>query len=219
MSLDAARMTAWVVRCADLLTEHRAELTELDTAIGDGDHGDNLVRGFRAATKQIAERSEEGKAPQSAAAVLELLGASLLSHVGGASGPLLGTAILAAAKSVESAPEEETPSQVYARMMESGVGDLARRGRAELSDKTMLDAWEPAARAAHEAAASAASLPETIEAAYAAAQVGAEATRELRAVRGRASYLGERSRGHIDPGARSAVLILQAGVDVVRQAA
>lgn len=215
MSLDAARMSAWVARCADLMTEHHAELTELDTAIGDGDHGDNLVRGFRAATEQITERAEVGKAPQSASEVLQLLGASLLSHVGGASGPLLGTAILAAAKSLEAPVEGETPSQTFARMLESGSADLARRGRAELRDKTMLDAWEPAACAAREAADASAPLPEAIEAATTAAAEGAERTKPLRAVRGRASYLGERSRGHVDPGARSAVLILQAGLDVV----
>ena len=209
MSLDAAWALDWARRAAELIAENRAELTELDRAIGDADHGDNLERGMKAVVAKLDAAQQSGGVPASPGGVLKLVATTLMATVGGAGGPLLGTAFLKAARSSEAAAW--------------GPGDLARaleaRGHAISGDKTMADAWRPAAMAAREAAESGQDEVGVLAAAAQAAATGAQKTEPLQARRGRASFLGERSCGHRDPGAQSSALILQAALDAARDRA
>ena len=209
MSLDAAWALDWARRAAELIAENRAELTELDRAIGDADHGDNLERGMKAA-------QQAGGVPASPGGVLKLVATTLMATVGGAGGPLLGTAFLKAARSCEAAAWG--PGDL-ARALEEATSGLEARGHAASGDKTMADAWRPAAVAAREAAESGQDEVGVLAAAAQAAATGAQETEPLQARRGRASFLGERSCGHRDPGAQSSALILQAALDAARDRA
>lgn len=182
---------------------HRNELTRLDREIGDGDHGENLARGFHAVIGKLAT-----SAPVSPGAVLQLVATTLISTVGGASGPLLGTAFLRAGTAVGSAPALTGP--LVATALEAARDGVIARGKAEPGDKTMVDALAPAATAARAAAESGADVATVLRAAADAASAGADATEGLQARKGRASYLGERSVGHVDPGARSTAYLLEA---------
>lgn len=217
MSLDVAWARVWVERSAQVVAEHREELTALDAAIGDGDHGDNLDRGLSAAADQLRAADESGEAPATPGAVLASTAAVLLRTVGGASGPLLGTALLRAARGLEAAGTVVLASQDVVTLLETMADAVAVRGHAEEGDKTMLDVWRPAARAAAEAAGSGVGPVEVLRRAAGAGHAGAQATREMRARKGRASYLGDRSRGHLDPGACSSGLLLQAAVDAAAE--
>ncbi|MDA3643302.1 dihydroxyacetone kinase subunit L [Saccharopolyspora indica] len=188
---------------AATVTEHRDELIELDRVIGDADHGENMARGFRAVAAKI-----DTSAPETPGAVLKLCATVLISTVGGASGPLYGTAFLRAAAAVGDAPELD--GAAVAKAVQAGLEGVVARGRAEVGDKTMVDALTPAVEAAKNAAESGEGPAKVLAAAAEAAQQGAEATEPLVARKGRASYLGERSAGHIDPGARSTALLLSA---------
>nr|WP_203687412.1 dihydroxyacetone kinase subunit DhaL [Streptomyces sp. SID14515] len=168
-------------------------LTELDSAIGDADHGSNLQRGFTAVTAVL-----EKDAPATPGAVLTLAGRQLISTVGGASGPLYGTLLRRTGKALGDA-DEVTPEQL-AQAFAAGVAAVGQLGGAQAGDKTMLDALLPAAEA----------LATSFDGAANAARAGAEATVPLQARKGRASYLGERSIGHQDPGATSAALLVEA---------
>ncbi|WP_172121006.1 dihydroxyacetone kinase subunit DhaL [Actinomyces faecalis] len=210
MSLDAAWAAQWVRRTAAVVSEHRDELTALDTAIGDGDHGTNLERGYAAAVACLDEAVASGQDPQTPGAVLQLVASSLITTVGGAAGPLLGTAMLRASHTMEQTQADEL--QVV-RMLQAAADAVRLRGRAEAGDKTMLDAWQPAAAAAQAAAERGGDVVEVLQAAAAAAHEGARQTLPLKARKGRASFLGERSRGHLDPGACSTALIIQAAAD------
>ena len=200
-SLSVADLAAWVRRSAALIAGHAEELTELDAAIGDADHGANMKRGLTAAAEAVQTGSFT-----SADALLKKVGATLVSTVGGASGPLYGTFFLRAGGAV--AGLEVLDAQALASALEAGVGGLAARGRATTGEKTMLDAWSPALEALR-------AQPDDLAAAVRAAAEGREATKPMVATKGRASYLGERSAGHIDPGAASTVLLLTALDDVV----
>jgi dihydroxyacetone kinase-like protein len=189
-------VTAALRVVAHRISDARDELVELDRVIGDGDHGENLKRGF-----DIWLAAPELDSPD---AVLKTLATTLISKVGGAAGPLYGTAFLRAATAVKGHTELDVEA-VHAALAAALEGVLAR-GRAELEDKTMVDALTPAVAAAQTAA----TVPEALDAAATAAERGADATVELVARKGRASYLGERSKGHMDPGARSTALILRA---------
>ncbi|WP_299167992.1 dihydroxyacetone kinase subunit DhaL [uncultured Arthrobacter sp.] len=206
MALNAQWAEAWIRECSQVLTEHRSELIELDRAIGDADHGENMQRGFAAVVKKLDDGGQD-----TPAAVLKLTAMTLMSTVGGAAGPLYGTAFLRAATAVGDAAEID-PAAVVAFLTAARDGVVAR-GKAETGDKTMIDAWTPAVEAAETAQAAGASSLEVLEAAANAAQAGALATEPLSARKGRASYLGERSAGHRDPGAQSTALILQAAAD------
>ena len=199
---------------AATMIDHRAELTQLDQEIGDGDHGENLARGFSAVLSRVAD--PDAAVAQAATApaepgppgeVLRLVATTLISTVGGASGPLLGTAFLRAATVVGGAAEL-TP-ELVAQALTAARDGVTARGKAEAGDKTMVDALGPAAVAATAAAEAGADVPRVLAAAAEAAAAGAQATVELRARRGRASYLGERSIGHIDPGARGVAYLLE----------
>jgi phosphoenolpyruvate---glycerone phosphotransferase subunit DhaL len=193
---DGPGVVAAIRSVAAAVAGQRAELTRLDREIGDGDHGENLHRGFQAV---LAKLDDDGMAP---GAVLKLVAMTLMSTVGGASGPLYGTAFLRAATAVGDASQLDADA-VEAALAAARDGVQAR-GKAEPGDKTMVDALVPAAAARGD------SVAQVLSAAAAAAQDGAAATIPLVARKGRASYLGERSAGHADPGATSTAVILRA---------
>lgn len=197
----------WAARSAELVRTHRVELIELDRAIGDGDHGENLDRGFSAVMSKLSNT-----ACHNPGEVLKTIATTLLSTVGGASGPLLGTAFLRAAKSIGTADIDEG---AMVAMLEAALGGIQTRGKASEGEKTMVDAWAPAARAARDALADGMDIAGIMEEAAMAAADGAEATIPMVATKGRASYLGERSAGHQDPGAKSSALILKAAAEAI----
>ena len=185
------------------MEEHRKHLTQLDSAVGDGDHGNNMHRGFQAALERL-----EGTDPQTPSDALKAVSMALVNKVGGAAGPLYGTAFLRASTALSS-KEDLSPEDV-AGALEAALGGIKQRGKAEVGDKTIVDALEPAVEAAKEASTSGGGAGEVFREAAEAAEEGAEATVPLTARRGRASYLGPRSAGHMDPGARSTYLLLDA---------
>jgi dihydroxyacetone kinase-like protein len=201
MGCSGAEVASAVRAIATVVAAHRDELVDLDRAIGDGDHGENLKRGFDAVVSALD--SSEVDSP---AAVLKLVAKTLISKVGGASGPLLGTAFLRAATGLA---EVDGPS--VAAALRAALDGVVARGKAEVGDKTMVDALLPAVEAAE--AVRDKSVAEVLAAAAAAAETGAESTIPLVARKGRASYLGERSAGHLDPGARSTALLLRSLAD------
>jgi dihydroxyacetone kinase-like protein len=212
-SLGTAWAVAWTRRTAQAVAERREELIELDRQIGDGDHGENLNRGFTAVVAKLDALEEQ---PADVGAVLKLVATTLMSTVGGAAGPLYGTAYLRAAKVTASA---ELDSAAVVAMLEAGLEGIVARGKASPGEKTMVDAWTPAVEAAVAAADHGASPAAVLAAAAEAAQAGAVATTPLIATKGRASYLGERSAGHQDPGATSTALILDAAASTAAEAA
>ena len=188
---------------AAVVAEHRDELIQLDREIGDADHGENMDRGFRAVVSKM-----DTAEPETPGAALKLAATVLISTVGGASGPLYGTAFLRAAAAV--GDETELDAAAVAKALQAGMEGVVARGRAEVGDKTMIDALSPAVEAAKNAAEAGADSTKVLAAAAEAAHQGVQATEPLVARKGRASYLGERSAGHIDPGARSTALLLSA---------
>lgn len=206
MALDTAWAIDWVRRTAATIDEHRAELVTLDREIGDGDHGENLDRGFRAVLEAVDVGSFENPG-----AVLKLVATKLISTVGGAAGPLFGTAYLKAAQAAGEATELDADALVA--VLTAARDGVVSRGKAEVGDKTMVDAWSAAVDAAGTAAAAGEGPERVLEAAADAAVTGAESTDPLVARKGRASYLGERAVGHRDPGAQSTAYILRAAVD------
>jgi phosphoenolpyruvate---glycerone phosphotransferase subunit DhaL len=202
-SCDAAGVAAAVRSVAAVIIEHRDELVTLDREIGDGDHGENLKRGF---TAVVSKLDSPGETP---GAVLKLVASTLISTVGGAAGPLYGTAFLRAAAKLGQEPELTASSVVDA--LQAALDGVIARGKAEVGDKTMVDALTPAVKAARESVGDIASdIAAVLTAAADAADQGAQDTVPLVARKGRASYLGERSAGHMDPGARSTALLLRA---------
>lgn len=174
------------------ISEHRQELVRLDTAIGDGDHGTNLDRGMR----KVLEKLDVSE-PADAGAVLKAVAMTLISSVGGAAGPLYGTLFLQMGNAL--AGHSEVELEAYAQAWRKALDGVQARGKAEVGDKTMVDALVPAVQALQDAT----DLPEALQAAERAAQEGMKSTIPLVARKGRASYLGERSRDHQDPGATS----------------
>ncbi|MFC9353801.1 dihydroxyacetone kinase subunit DhaL [Arthrobacter sp. NPDC057013] len=202
MGLDVTWAVKWLTLSAQAMAEHRVELIELDRAIGDSDHGENMDRGFQAVLDKLAESP-----PETPGAALKLTAMALMSKVGGAAGPLYGTAFLRAATTLGDAVNVD--AEALAAALTAARDGIVARGKAEAGDKTMVDAWTPAVDAAAAAAADGDTLAVLIAAAE-AAEAGAVATDPLVARKGRASYLGERSAGHRDPGAASSALILRA---------
>jgi dihydroxyacetone kinase-like protein len=202
VGLDVNWAVKWLTLSAQAMAEHRVELIELDRAIGDSDHGENMDRGFQAVLDKVAESP-----PETPGAALKLTAMALMSKVGGAAGPLYGTAFLRAGTALGDAAYIDDAA-LAAALGAARDGSVAR-GKAESGDKTMVDAWTPAVEAAAAAAADGDTLAVLIAAAE-AAEAGAVATDPLVARKGRASYLGERSAGHRDPGAASSALILRA---------
>lgn len=201
-TLDVAWARRFVAEAAAVVAENRVALSELDRVIGDGDHGENLARGFAAVTAAI-EQAETATIGD----VVKLVATTLMSTVGGAAGPLYGTAFLRAAK-VTDAPTVD--GQGVHSLLDAALEGVVARGKAKVGDKTMVDAWQPAVEAAAVAADDGATPAAVLRAAADAAATGAASTDDLVALKGRASYLGERSVGHRDPGAASCVLLLDA---------
>ena len=205
--MDVALATAWLRAAAGSVTAEADLLTRLDSRIGDGDHGVNMRRGFTAVAAVLdgAELTEVG-------AVFVRAGSTLISKVGGASGPLFGSAFRALGRALPPGPEVGPADLVGA--LHAGLEAIRKLGGAQPGDKTIVDAYQPALAAFEEAVAGGAGLPEAAAGAARAAGDGARATTPLTARKGRASYLGERSAGHQDPGATSTWLIFQALADV-----
>ncbi|MGO4585505.1 dihydroxyacetone kinase subunit DhaL [Arthrobacter sp. 2RAF6] len=203
MGLGVEWAVQWLTLSARLMSEHREELIALDRAIGDSDHGENMDRGFRAVMEKLAQTP-----PETPGAALKLAAMALMSKVGGAAGPLYGTAYLRAATALgESA---DVDAAALAGALTAARDGIVARGKAELGDKTMVDAWSPAVQAADEVLVAGGDAVAVLAAAAEAAEVGAVTTDPLVARKGRASYLGERSAGHRDPGAASSALLLRA---------
>lgn len=210
MSLDAAWAQRWIELAAADIAEQRGYLVDLDRAIGDGDHGENMDRGFKAAVEALEQTQ-----PGSVAEVLKTVAKTLMSTVGGAAGPLYGTAFLRASKA---AGDGNLDGAGVAALIAGALDGIQARGKATTGEKTMVDAWTPALEAARAAAESGGDPAAVLEAAATAAEAGAAATEPMRATKGRASYLGERSIGHLDPGAVSTSLILRAAVRAAGEA-
>lgn len=205
--MSATERTAAVIHAmAAAMDENKKYLTKLDSEIGDGDHGNNMNRGFQAVLERL-----EGEDPGSPGEVLKAVSMTLISKVGGAAGPLYGTAFLRASSALSD--KEEISPEDAAEAIEAALGGVKQRGKAELEDKTIVDALQPAAEAAKEATGG--NVAEVFRAAAQAAEEGVEATKELVARKGRASYLGERAVGYQDPGATSTYLLLDAAARVL----
>jgi len=192
----------WLERTADVLHENRTYLTDLDSAIGDADHGINMDRGFSAVRDRFPTM-----ATMDISTRLRTVGSTLVSTVGGAGGPLYGTAYLRAA-GVAAGKQELSSADVVA-MLEAFLGGIVARGKAQPGEKTMVDALTPALASARQALDEGATLAQITRRAATAAEEGMKATIPMLATKGRASYLGERSIGHQDPGATSSWLILR----------
>lgn len=202
--LDGAWTRRWIEAIAAQVAARKSELTALDRAIGDGDHGENLDRGFQAVLGKLDGLDAE----PTPGAVLKLVATTLISTVGGAAGPLYGTAFLKGA--MAAGDREQLDAAALVEVLGAARDGIVARGKAESNDKTMVDAWTPAVEAA---AGAGDDVRAVLEAAAAAAAEGAVATEPLVAHKGRASYLGERAVGHRDPGAESSALMLRAAAD------
>ncbi|MBR7839405.1 dihydroxyacetone kinase subunit L [Actinospica durhamensis] len=203
---DAALGAAWLTAAADAVAREAERLSMLDAAIGDGDHGTNLKRGFAAVAAKLAEG-----VPATPGAVLVLTGRQLISTVGGASGPLYGSLLRATGKAL--GETESADVAALAAAFTAGVEAVAKLGGASVGDKTMIDALSPAVEALRAAAEDGVPTAQALDLAARAAEEGAQETVPLRARKGRASYLGERSEGHEDPGAASTALLLRVLAD------
>lgn len=198
---------SWIRSLGAVYEENRQYLTQLDSSIGDADHGINMDRGFKKALEKLPEVEDKD-----IGAILKMVGMTLVSTVGGAAGPLYGTLYMRAGMTADG-KMELSPQEVTA-MFEAGLQGVIQRGKAELGDKTMVDAMTPAVEAMKAALNGGGSLAEALQKACDAAQQGMEATIPMLAKKGRASYLGERSIGHQDPGATSTYLMFKTARDM-----
>jgi dihydroxyacetone kinase-like protein len=200
-------LLAWVEALQQVYADNKDYLTGLDSAIGDADHGINMNRGFTAVKAELEKTN-----PQDVSAVLKTVAMALIRTVGGAAGPLYGTFFMRAS-AVCAGKNELQPADVIV-MFEAGLDGVLQRGKAELNDKTMVDALRPALTAMQQALASGSDLKEILQQGVSAAEEGMKNTIPLQAKKGRASYLGERSIGHQDPGATSSYLMLKTAADM-----
>ena len=210
MTVTRTQIAAWLTRAAAALEANKEYLTELDAAIGDADHGNNMARGFNAVVDALP--AMEG---QDIGAMLKRTGMVLMSKVGGASGMLYSNFFLKAAAGA--AGKDELTDAELGELLTSGLGGIVQRGRAEPGDKTMIDAWNPAVAAFSTTLTDTGDLAAAMTASVDAARAGMEATVPMIARKGRASYLGERSAGHQDPGATSTVLLLESLAAALRE--
>ena len=206
--VTTAAFEAWVRRFADLVVEGRDHLTELDSAIGDADHGTNMDRGMKAAVAALNELGPAGAGP-----MLSKVGMTLVSTVGGASGPLYGTLFMRIGSALGDVPA--VPPEQVAAALRAGLDGVVARGKAQPEDKTMYDALAPAVDALEAGLKDGLGLTEALALAREAADAGRDATIPMLARKGRASYLGERSVGHQDPGATSVALLVAAAADTL----
>jgi dihydroxyacetone kinase-like protein len=198
----------WLQTFAIVVEENKDYLTELDAAIGDADHGINMERGFKKVVTQLPTVADKD-----IASILKMVSMTLISTVGGASGPLYGTLFLRASAVV--ADKQELSDQDMLAMLQAGLDGVVGRGKAQLGDKTMVDALSPAVTVFGQAVAAGENILSAMQKAVAAAEKGMQDTTPMQAKKGRASYLGERSVGHQDPGATSVYLMLQSLLDVI----
>lgn len=205
--LDTQWAQQWMALAAQYVAADREELNGLDRAIGDGDHGENLSRGFAAVVDKLDDQAHPGD-------VLKMAAMTLMSVVGGAAGPLYGTAFLRMATAFGA--QEDVSLSTFAQALTDARDGLVARGKAAVGDKTMVDVWTPAVDAADEAASNDLDELSALDAVAQAAEDAAERTVALEARKGRASYLGERSVGHKDPGSASSVLIFRAARDAAK---
>lgn len=213
-TIDAVVVVGWLTRFADLVDRDRVLLTELDTSIGDGDHGINLARGMGAVRARLGTAVPEDS--QRAAAICRDAGMTLISTVGGASGPLYGTFLRRLGGSLPA--DAGADLDAFAIAARAGLDGIIALGHAEPGDKTMVDAMGPAVEALETAASGGAPLGAALRRAAMAAAAGSDGTIPLIARKGRASYLGDRSRGHRDPGAASTALLFEALADAFDRA-
>lgn len=205
-----AQIVRWLEKTAAVLAENKAYLTDLDSPIGDADHGINMNRGFQKVVEKLPTVSDKDIGN-----ILKTTGMTLISSVGGASGPLYGTFFMRSGMAM--AAKEELNDEDLLKMLQAGVEGIVQRGRAVVEDKTMIDAWTPALKALETALDENADTMSAMEAAVQGAEQGMKATIPLQARKGRASYLGERSIGHQDPGATSTYLMLNALLETLKE--
>jgi len=204
-TVSSASLQEWIRAFARLVAENRDHLTDLDAAIGDGDHGANMDRGMRAAVAALDEAK-----PETAAALFTKVGMTVVSTVGGASGPLFGTLFLRMGASLGDAVQVTLPE--FATALRAGLDGIVARGKAEAGDKTMYDALDPAVTALDRGVSDGLAKADALKLSLVAAESGRDATTPMLARKGRASYLGERSVGHQDPGATSIALLMAAAI-------
>jgi len=209
MTLSRDDVIRWLNLFAQSVETHKDYLTKLDSAIGDADHGANMHRGMQAVLAKLPTVAESD-----IGTILKTVGMTLVSTVGGASGPLYGTFFIQMASGASN--KMELTLEDYIAALQAGINGILMRGKAQPKDKTMIDALQPALDALKQAAADSASLAQALQQSADAAAAGRDATIPLMARKGRASYLGERSIGHQDPGATSSHLLLQSLADAVK---
>lgn len=205
--ISREKIGAWIAELERVYTENKAYLTELDSAIGDADHGINMARGFKAVREKMDTQV------QPLGPTLKTAGMTLVQSVGGAAGPLYGTFFLRMGTTC--GEKEELEPKEFIEMIEAGLQGIIQRGKASLEDKTMVDALQPAVEVMKAAVAAGEDLNSVLKKGMAAAEEGMKKTTPLVARKGRASYLGERSAGHQDPGATSSYLLLKAAYEVL----
>jgi phosphoenolpyruvate---glycerone phosphotransferase subunit DhaL len=208
-TIPLSALVTWLDTFRTSVTEQRAYLTELDSAIGDADHGANMARGMAAVMEKLGVST-----PSTADELFKSVGMTLVTSVGGASGPLYGTFFLRMGMTAGAVAEFD--GAALAAALRAGLDGIVARGKAEAGDKTMFDALNPALDAFDAALAAGASIADAASAAAEAAEAGRDATQPLVARKGRASYLGERSAGHLDPGSASSALLMRTLADTLR---
>lgn len=199
--VDQEKLIEIIRKIGEKIAVEKEFLTELDNVIGDGDHGINMARGFEEVEKKLPDMADKD-----IGAALKMVGMTLVSKVGGASGPLYGTAFMKAGAAMDG--KKEMDLQDFLQVLQVAIDGVMMRGKSTTGEKTMLDAMEPARKAIQEAADAGKSASEAIAAGVKAAEEGVEYTKGIIATKGRASYLGERSIGHQDPGATSFTMML-----------
>jgi dihydroxyacetone kinase-like protein len=208
MSISREEVLAWITATAEVLEENKAYLTELDAAIGDADHGINMDRGFKKVMSQLP-----GVADSDIGNILKTTGMALISSVGGAGGPLYGTLFMRAGMAVTG--KQELTNDDLVTLLQAALDGVVQRGKANLGDKTMVDTLAPALESLKEAVAAGDDTKLALEKTVATAEQAMKDTIPMLAKKGRASYLGERSIGHQDPGATSSYLILKELLDAL----
>lgn len=209
MPISTAQVVEFLHRAAEVLHKNREYLTDLDSAIGDADHGINMDRGFQTILKKLPSVEE-----QDAGTILKTAGMALVSSVGGAGGPLYGTAFMQAGMAL--AGKFEVTAADLVQALDAALSGIMMRGKSKPGEKTMIEAIAPAVVAMREAVENGASTREALERATAAAEQGMKSTIPMLAMKGRASYLGERSIGHQDPGATSSYLLIRIMSEMAR---
>ncbi|MEH2359596.1 dihydroxyacetone kinase subunit DhaL [Nostoc sp.] len=206
--VSQAQILQWLQAYATEIEQNKAYLTELDAAIGDADHGINMDRGFKKAIAQLPTFADKDIGN-----IFKAVSMTLISSIGGASGPLYGTWFLRASTAVVG--KQELTEQDVLELLQAGLDGVLQRGKAQLGDKTMVDVLSPAVAAFRQAVGESKGTLEALQQAVAAAQIGLQETIPMQAKKGRASYLGERSIGHQDPGGTSAYLMLKSFLGVL----